>query len=119
MDSRPAARTFLKHGVYNSYKNGCRCDPCKEAYSTWKKARVVTLPFDQLLTVMTKEQKVSHANLIAAKTGGTISLFHADKLCCKFGYHPWQVYGDLYFRDIWEKDEQAKAEGDSGRKCGR
>jgi Tat protein secretion system quality control protein TatD with DNase activity len=52
----------------------------------------------------------SRAALIKAQSGKTISLFQADRLCCSIGLHPWHVYGDLYFKDIWEKDEQAKTE---------
>lgn len=33
-DARPR-QSNLSHGTRNKYKQGCRCEPCKEAYSIW------------------------------------------------------------------------------------
>lgn len=40
-----------------------------------------------------------------------LTIYQADRLCCEAGLHPWLVYGDLWFKDLWEKDEQAETKG--------
>lgn len=68
---------------------------------------------------MSVEQRQQHFAVIKSRKGQTVTVFQADRLCCRIGYHPYEVYGDLYFQDLWEKHEQAEAERDSGRKSGR
>lgn len=108
------------HGEPRTYKRGCRCRPCTDAVNEYnrnkdrRKKQQARIPFDPILSVMSMEQKRQHWALIESSTGKTIPIYQADRLCIKFGYHPWTVYGDMWFQDLWEKDEQAKAKGNKG-----
>lgn len=111
MDSGPAARTVLNHGIEAGYRKGCRCEPCQQGHRDYQYRQYHAkprLPFDPIVAFMSPEVRVARSKLIKAQTGKTISIFQADRLCCSLGFHPWQVYGDLYFQDLWEKNEQAK-----------
>ncbi len=34
-----------------------------------------------------------------------LNIYAVDKWCVQFGVHPWVVYGDAFFSDIWEGDQ--------------
>jgi hypothetical protein len=32
-----------------------------------------------------------------------LSIFEADRICTKYGVHPFAVYGTYWYSDMWEK----------------
>ena len=36
-----------------------------------------------------------------------IKLYTADAICVTYGYHPYEIYGDAWYEDIWKKDMEA------------
>jgi hypothetical protein len=48
-----------------------------------------------------------------------VTIGFADRFCIGIGKHPWEVYGDLWFQDLWDKekkkDEQSKTKRHSSR----
>jgi len=38
-----------------------------------------------------------------------IRLYRADKICIQYGYHPYEVYGDTWYEDIWNKEKNKNA----------
>lgn len=93
-----------------AYVSGCRCDKCKATIKARNlkrggRKRVPKVPFDPIIEAMSLEMRGIHSNTVRANAGKEISIFMADRWCVKLGYHPWTIYGDLWFRDIWESNE--------------
>jgi hypothetical protein len=76
------------------------------------------LPIEPLLKVLPSEWRQTHHKSIATWQRIGLTVFHADRLCCKFGYHPWTIYGDLWFQEIWESNEQTKTKRHTSRESG-
>lgn len=100
---------MAEHGTNTKYRNeGCRCSECKEAgrvSNAGRKSRsAIRLPLEPLLPYMSQSFKTSNRVTIKdARTNG-LTIYRADALCCKMGRHPWEIYGDLWFQDLWEDD---------------
>lgn len=96
------------HGRYKTYKqNGCRCEPCREAGKVWRsenrKPRAQRrLPVEPILAQLDDYNRRDYMHGLKRFIGPGIPIFSADHWCIKLGLHPWIVYGDLWFQDIWE-----------------
>lgn len=104
----------MMHGTISGYTSGgCRCEPCMEAGREWRRkrqAKIVAnrppkLPVAPIYALLDDSNRRRYSSALNryAKTG--IPIYSADAWCCKLGVHPWMVYGDLYFQDLWEKEE--------------
>jgi hypothetical protein len=100
----------LRHGKLNTYKrDGCRCDLCKEVGSKYNATRYrprPRLPLAPILACLDESKKTNKARLekTYGETGVTIGW--ADRFCISMGKHPWEVYGDLWFQDLWDKEKK-------------
>ena len=104
-------RPGVKHGTITGYTNGgCRCVECAAMGAAWrakrrereKKPPVPRLPVEPLLPYFAdhESRKVRHYLYRYQATGVTV--FKVDELCCRLGLHPWMIYGDTFFQDVWE-----------------
>lgn len=100
-----------KCGTNNGYQLGCRCEACVSAAAVVRerhRASKVKLPVEPLLKLLSpQEVRSCQATLERYKQSG-MTPYQADRICCKFGWHPWLVFGDLWFADLWLKMEVAK-----------
>ena len=103
-----------KHGSLACYRAGCRCDPCREAGRIGNRRRsrgLPRLPIEPLARLTDAHFKDAHQYVFRNAHTKGLTIYQADKLCCEAGLHPWLVYGDAWFQDLWEKNEQTKTEG--------
>lgn len=91
---------------YNSYKSGCRCIDCKTIGSIQNKERNSRrnkrLPIAPLIEKLPPEFRSRYRDSIRSWEKIGITLFAADRICCQYGFHPWVVYGDIWYWDINE-----------------
>lgn len=105
------------HGKASTYRHGCRCLPCKMAMTEDNKKRdrrSARLPVEPLARLTDEHFKIKHQTIFDKSRTQGLTIYQADRLCCEAGLHPWLVYGDLWFKDIWEKDEQAETKRNKG-----
>lgn len=105
----------LTHGTITGYTtHGCRCEPCAEAGARWRekrKARYAAkpkppmLPVEPILAILDDYNRREITLVLKRSMARGISVYRADRICCKLGVHPWMVYGDLYFQDLWKQEE--------------
>ncbi len=108
-----------EHGLYAYNALGCRCEVCKKAMRRKNAARpsrkstyITVQPLiDKFGDKFTKQYPGS---LVKWLEGG-ITHRSIDRICVEYGYHPYEVYGDLWFEDIWEEMRKEK-ECESGNR---
>jgi len=113
----------LRHGRLNTYKrDGCRCDICKEVGSKYNATRYrpqFRLPIAPILECLDSSQNTKRVRLEQRYGERGVTIGFADRFCIGIGKHPWEVYGDLWFQDLWDKekkkDEQSKTKRHSSR----
>jgi hypothetical protein len=108
---RGMATTNGRCGTNAGYSHGCRCDACKAAASVVRqrhRGSTVKLPVDPLIRLLTPQEVRSCQGTLERYKETGMTPYQADRLCCKFGWHPWMVFGDLWFADLWLKMEVAK-----------
>lgn len=98
---------MMRHGTkYSYYDKKCRCETCcASAKCKTKKARKRTrLPVAPMLEELPSEFIKRSPNLISywEKNGG-VTVYEADKYCCRYGKHPAAVFGHLWLSDMWAK----------------
>lgn len=97
---------------YKHTKHGCNCALCLEAVERYneerarKKKEMPRFALQPIVDRMTREQKESHSGLIKANAGKSLTIYKIDRLCCSLGFHPYEVYGDLWYEDIWNSDKR-------------
>lgn len=106
----------MNHGTITGYtKYACRCVECAAAGAAWRVKRrernrkppVPRLPIEPLLPYFADREtrKIRHYMYRNREVGLTV--FKVDELCCRLGLHPWMIYGDAFFQDVWEGDRNA------------
>ena len=112
--ARNLANRTLNHGTITGYTTfGCRCDACANAGREWRhqrnlkrrKARPPMLPVEPLFGLLDDSNRRETMKFLRRYINHGIPIYRADFWCCKFGVHPYMVYGDLYFKDLWEGEE--------------
>lgn len=101
----------LNHGTQYCYgKMGCRCEPCTKANTDAirrrkqaKRARQLRLPVEPLLEHMPEEFFENHKRAIVAWGKKGLTVFEADKICTRYGIHPFYVYGTRWHSDLWNE----------------
>lgn len=101
-----------EHGLYAYTALGCRCYVCKKAMARKNAARpqcattyISVQPLiDRFGDTFVKRNPRNIPKWL--KIG--ISHRAADRICVEYGYHPYEVYGDLWFYDIWEEMRKDK-----------
>lgn len=104
-------RSPITHGTLTGYTNcGCRCEACAAAGKKWREKRksrqAPRLPIQPILDKLDDSNRRQMMKSLGRYIDTGIPLFSADYWCCKLGLHPWLVYGDLFFQDIWEGDQK-------------
>jgi hypothetical protein len=98
----------VKHGTISAYRtHKCRCVECKICYYRWSVSRGDShprLPVEPIYEVMTATQRHLHKDWLWSHRKHGVRLHEADKMCVSLGLHPWTVYGDLWWSDMWGKD---------------
>lgn len=97
------------HGTRRRYDvDGCRCLPCCEARRAYNEARKkqkqdkqVYLPVEPIWNLFSPEQKSKSYSFYNTYKDKGVPFYQADKWCVKLGFHPWTVYGDLWFESTW------------------
>jgi hypothetical protein len=100
-----------QHGRIGAYREGCRCEPCKtvgKESNAKRKRRSTGQPTINVQPMKDNLPKVflhDHRGPLVEweKTG--IPIFFADRICIKYGHHPWNIFGDEWYRDLWEQGE--------------
>ena len=97
----------LVHGDILTYScQGCRCDACKEAKkmdSRSRRKKKLRLPLAPLEEHMPNEFFVAYKKSIELWREKGLSIYEADRVCTKYGVHPFAVYGTYWYSDMWEK----------------
>lgn len=102
-----------EHGLYAYGALGCRCEVCKKAMRRKNAARpsrkstyITVQPLlDKFGDKFAKQHELSMPKWLEKG----ISHRAIDTICVKYGYHPYEIYGDLWFEDIWEQMRKEKA----------
>jgi len=100
-----------KCGTNNSYLRGCRCEACVAAAAVVRerhRASKVKLPVEPLLKLLSPLEIQSCKGTLERYKEVGMTPYQADRMCCRFGWHPWLVFGDLWFADLWLKMEVPK-----------
>lgn len=103
----------VKHGIGRYKKHGCRCDICVAAQKESSRKRTENfraskrrgkLPAEPLIALL-YDQVDCHSSLgrkIRRWRYEGIDPYTADKLCCEMGYHPFEVFGDAWWKGAFD-----------------
>ena len=99
--------SMAKHGTTNTYdKYKCRCEPCKNAVSQRnfkRKRNMRRLSIEPLIASLPPEFVESYRRGIETWRVSGLTVFEADRICTKYGIHPFTVYGTSWHSDLWTK----------------
>jgi hypothetical protein len=98
----------MEHGTRVAYdRYGCRCDLCREVirkHNAGRDRKLSRLPVENML------QKLSSTDFPQRYSAGIkswtikgIDVFKADRICCEYGFHPYEIWGDDWFIDSWNR----------------
>lgn len=94
-----------KHGFGKYKKDRCRCDVCVGANKMYQEKRRMkrregkidaTPLIDLLYDKMETHSSLGKRFRIWRLTG--VDVYTADKICCELGYHPYEVFGDSWWK---------------------
>jgi hypothetical protein len=60
------------------------------------------LPVEPIFNLLDSTNRRAIGDKLRRYRATGIPIYRADYWCCKLGLHPWLVYGDAYFQDLWE-----------------
>lgn len=97
------------HGTANGYNgHACRCDRCREAIRLKNQGRTRQqrrLPVEPVMRFTDCEIRHKYFQTLKAGQERGWTIAQADRFCCRvLGLHPWVVYGDEWFADLWQKE---------------
>lgn len=103
-----------KHGLGKYKKEKCRCDVCVDAYrvysleyNTKKRAarthnKIDAGPLIDLLYAQVETHSSLGRKLRRWRSQG-VDIYTADRLCCEMGYHPFEVFGDAWWKGAFDE----------------
>jgi len=94
----------VEHGKASSYKSGCRCDECKNANRlkiSERREKKLKFPVQPLIDSLPEEFLLQHKKSIEAWRSKGLTIFEVDRMCTKYGIHPYTVYGAYWYSDMW------------------
>jgi hypothetical protein len=106
-----------KHGLGRYKKQKCRCDICMEAnrlyceqrrernHAARTRNKIDATPLIDLLYKDVETHSSLGRKLRRWRYQG-VDIYTADKLCCEMGYHPYEVFGDAWWKGAFEDVEQ-------------
>lgn len=99
------------HGTVSCYRNGgCRCDECRMAVRDIKRLQAQpTLSVQPMIDKLPIDFRIRFRDSLINWQKNGIRLYRADKICIQYGYHPYEVYGDTWYEDIWNKEKKQNA----------
>lgn len=103
-----------KHGLGRYKKQKCRCEDCVTAYNTWSRNyqaekiakrmrnKLDAAPLIDLLYAQVETHSSLGRKLRRWKYEG-VDIYTADKICCELGYHPFEVFGDSWWKGAFDE----------------
>lgn len=114
--ARDLSNRVLNHGTITGYTTfKCRCVPCAAAGAAWREKRrkhklpMRYLPIEPLMRFVDDENRRAFSHVVKRCKVKGLNVYAADKWCVQFGVHPWVVYGDAFFADIWEGENNVES----------
>lgn len=102
------------HGTITGYtRHACRCEHCAQAGRDWREKRkarrnaIPRLPVEMIYPHVKGADRRRQMAALQRYAKQGIPIYKADIWCCRLGLHPWFVFGDLYFQDLWEAEQHA------------
>ncbi len=104
---------------YKTYK--CRCDICVAAYVRAKAAENYKNRRTPINHVLISAEPLVRMFVDIRLSGGNmnkkiqrwrqegISVYEADEVCMKMGYHPFEVFGPAYFEGLEQEEAEYQA----------
>lgn len=100
----------FKHGRKGYLHNRCRCEICKEAASIYRKELRLRngsdvdlrLPAEPLLRLLEKDGRIGevHSTKLKRWKENGMSVYWADYWAVHFGWHPAEIWGMDFYKDI-------------------
>ena len=107
----------LKHGRQKYYRDKCRCDKCVRSWDNFNlkrnakkketRAAIKARKLDAApILALMYEQVDKHSSLgrkMRYWRANGVDPYTADKVCCELGYHPFEVFGDAWWRGAFDE----------------
>jgi hypothetical protein len=112
--ARDLSNRVLRHGTLTGYTTfKCKCDLCAAAGAQWRakrrKPKQPRLPVEPLYGLLHDGNRREMSHIFSRYLKNGIPLFRADYWCCRLGVHPYMVYGDAIWVDLWEVDNSVES----------
>ena len=116
-----STKTDHAHGMRGYKVHKCRCETCVGGFMAYKarqslKNRKAAIkhhiidgkPLAELFKSLHGRLDTSQRRLVKRWTTVGISVYEADKYAVRFGYHPYEIFGESYFEGLDEEIAQYK-----------
>ena len=97
-----------KHGISRYRDYNCRCEICRRAISEYKlKQRIAKLiPVQPMIDKFGESFCRQYKGSIDKWIAKGINVYTADKICCSKGFHPVEVFGDIWIDNALQISEK-------------
>ncbi len=106
----------MNHGTITGYTTfKCKCELCAAAGAAWRAKRrkhhlpMRYLPIEPLLPYVDDHHHRAFSEVVRRCRKDGMNIYTADRWCITFGVHPWVVYGDAFFSDVWEGEQNVES----------
>jgi len=100
--------------LYWYKRKKCRCDSCMNAIAVYnvkrkelKRARARAGKIDAEPLIVFLQDKVDTSTSLARKLRRWryegVDPYAADAVCCEFGYHPFEIFGDEWWKGSFDE----------------
>lgn len=95
------------HGIGRYRKHGCRCEVCSAAYAEYRRSLrkhqdtpplIDPEPLIKFIIELGEPMTATKTRLMESWRKNGIDIYRVDKLCVARGFHPFEVYGDEWWR---------------------
>lgn len=108
-------KEITEHGMSMYRQRGCRCEICSAAAAAERrkyrpvKQKIIYLDSELFIQRMEKDGYrpfINNEQIARWKKSGKIELYSADRWCCKFGYHPTEIWGDDFYQGAFDEEQR-------------